>query len=392
MERNFSLPNLEDLSKRQEAIRALPLKGQHLIVGGPGTGKSVVALFRVKKLKNENKDYACLAYNHLLLKSNQQLAVEEISSQQWQSWFNQIYKNTLSVESVPRPANQNDGFHDWQAILHNINQYIEQNPKPDFSERFLVIDEGQDMPIEFYQALIALGFENFFIVADQNQQIGQHNSSLNQLRQEMGLDVDDVHTLVDNYRNSHAVALFSQHFYTDPASPKAELPPQDDVQKPAVYGYDGGHDGKNFTKVIEKIAINAKNEPDKLIGVISPTQDIGMKYTEALQKIINANGWNIKTTYYDSKNRTDIRFNEGGIMVINAQACKGLEFDTVFLADVNSLLFNPIDIDGFKKRLYVMTTRTKKRLFLLIDKSRGYKHILDLLPNDDNIVEIRNVW
>lgn len=117
-----------------------------------------------------------------------------------------------------------------------------------------------------------------------------------------------------------------------------------------------------------------------------------MKYTEALQKIINANGWKIKTTYYDSKNRTDIRFNEGGIMVINAQACKGLEFDTVFLADVNSLLFNPTDIDGFKKQLYVMTTRTKKRLFLLIDKSRGYKHILDLLPNDDNIVEIRNVW
>ena len=30
-----------------------------------------------------------------------------------------------------------------------------------------------------------------------------------------------------------------------------------------------------------------------------------------------------------------MRFDEGGILVINAQACKGLEFDTVVLADID---------------------------------------------------------
>ena len=42
--RRFELPGIQDLSKEQEAARALPRRGRHLIVGGPGTGKSVLAL------------------------------------------------------------------------------------------------------------------------------------------------------------------------------------------------------------------------------------------------------------------------------------------------------------------------------------------------------------
>ena len=392
MERKFSLPNIEDLTKRQEAIRALPSKGQHLIVGGPGTGKSIVALFRVKKLKKENQDYMCLAYNHLLLKSNQQLAMEEIDSCPWETWFNDLYKKTLSTSTPRLPSKQSYKPHDWTEILTKINQHMEQNPQHDFSKQFLVIDEGQDMPIYFYQALIALGFENFFIVADQNQQIKEKNSSLNQLRQEMGLEPSDVHTLTDNFRNSYAIALLSQHFYTDPASPKPDLPPQQfNSQKPAVYGYDGGHDGANFRNLITKIAINAKNDPSKLIGVIGADTKISRRYAEELTRTIANNDWHINVTYYDKNNRNPVAFNQGGIMVINAQACKGLEFDTVFLADVNCLYYNPSNIDGLKKYLYVMTSRAKERLFLLINKSKGYSHILNLLPADEAIVERKNV-
>ena len=34
--RKFELPGIQDLTKEQELIRALPKAGQHLIVGGPG--------------------------------------------------------------------------------------------------------------------------------------------------------------------------------------------------------------------------------------------------------------------------------------------------------------------------------------------------------------------
>ena len=54
--RYFKLPRVQDLNKGQDSVLMLPKKGQHLIVGGPGTGKSVVALLRVIKCRDEN-DY-----------------------------------------------------------------------------------------------------------------------------------------------------------------------------------------------------------------------------------------------------------------------------------------------------------------------------------------------
>ena len=56
------------------------------------------------------------------------------------------------------------------------NRSSQDLPEGDDGGRpFLVIDEGQDMPPQFYHALVALGFDRFFVVADQNQQITEKN-------------------------------------------------------------------------------------------------------------------------------------------------------------------------------------------------------------------------
>ena len=55
--RKFELPRIQDLSKEQEAARALCKEGRHLIVGGPGTGKSVLALIRARRHQRERDDY-----------------------------------------------------------------------------------------------------------------------------------------------------------------------------------------------------------------------------------------------------------------------------------------------------------------------------------------------
>ena len=60
------LPPIQDLSKEQEAARALPKEGQHFIIGGPGTGKSVLALIRAGRHQRERDDYLFLVFNHLL--------------------------------------------------------------------------------------------------------------------------------------------------------------------------------------------------------------------------------------------------------------------------------------------------------------------------------------
>ena len=71
--RRFSLPGIHELNKDQDEALALPVEGQHLIVGGPGTGKSVVALLRARRLNEAKRTYGTLVYNQLLHHSNRHL-------------------------------------------------------------------------------------------------------------------------------------------------------------------------------------------------------------------------------------------------------------------------------------------------------------------------------
>ncbi len=79
-------------------------------------------------------------------------------------------------------------------------------------------------------------------------------------------------------------------------------------------------------------------------------------------------------------------------MVINAQACKGLEFDTVFIADVDRFLFRDVDSDNTKKLFYVMVSRAIEQVVLLRQKNRGELPIDSIIPTDSpTFLEIFNV-
>jgi len=221
--RRFQLPGIQDLSKEQEDARALPMEGQHLIVGGPGTGKSILALLRARRLAQEDVKYVFLVYNQLLNKSSQQLLDNQLVSKQWHSWFTGIYKEVFGEEEPRLPPKSGSNWRDidWGSVLANISS--SQFDSPD--QRTLVIDEGQDMPPEFYESLVNMGFENFFVMADQNQQINEGNSTRLELETALALQTADVVELTSNYRNKYPIARLAREFYTgDTASPPPELP------------------------------------------------------------------------------------------------------------------------------------------------------------------------
>lgn len=203
--RRFKLPDIDDLTKEQDAIIDLPLEGQHLVAGGPGTGKSVVALMRARRLAREKQPYKCLAYNRTLLKSNEQLFGEGLHNVQWQSWLYKLYRDLFS-QPVPK-VEQKNGYSeiDWPQVLSQTASFMDdednQNENTDYLST-LIIDEGQDMPPQFYEALVHLLFEDFFVVADQNQQIKEDCSSIKDLQTIMGLEPDEVHILTENWRNT----------------------------------------------------------------------------------------------------------------------------------------------------------------------------------------------
>ena len=384
--RKFELPGIQDLTKEQEQIRALPKTGQHLIVGGPGTGKSVVSLIRARRLAQDDEDYVFLVYNHLLHRASQQLFGEHIVSGTWISWFLELFKQVMD-QSAPRLPRQKSGFPpiDW-ATLHNL---VEQSPASDSSAKpFLVIDEGQDMPPEFYDTLVRFGFENFFVVCDQNQQITKENSSRKEIEDCLGLDVEDVIELTYNHRNSYPVARLAREFYPgDPASPRPDLPDRHSVTAPILYSYD------RLDTVAARILTRVERQPNRLIGVIAPNNKVRKRYFEALQTAAEGmsrknNRPNIET--FHGKTRSDVRFDQGGIMVINVQACKGLEFDDVILADIDRYKVRHDYLDEIKKQFYVMVSRARVSIFMFMRNS-GSKAILRMLPTESTILIRRSI-
>ena len=53
--RGFSLPNYEELTKEQDRLIDWNRQGKKVVIGGPGTGKTTVALIIMKKLQQSDK-------------------------------------------------------------------------------------------------------------------------------------------------------------------------------------------------------------------------------------------------------------------------------------------------------------------------------------------------
>ncbi len=386
--RSFKLPNIGDLSKEQDAALELPKDGQHLVVGGPGTGKTVMALLRARKYYREKDVYVFLVWNHLLRQASEQLADWPLKIDTWERWFGILFKHSTGRQ-LPRIGNESDGYSpiDWNAVLNDIQVVRQTSRKP-----YLVIDEGQDMPPQFYRALVDLGFEHFYVVADQNQQITEVNSSRKDIEDSLGIDSKDVVELRKNYRNSTSVAKLARRFYTgDRASPPPEIPDRPgDPPLLVTYSPD------QRDEICRNIVLRVDRDPDKLVGVIAPNNQVRESFLDNLKTTdpgtLDHGLPRIDTTY--SGDKSEVRFDRGGFIVINAQNCKGLEFDDVIMADVDQHVLWHRDPDRTKKLFYVMSARAlagnRHNLFLLRRRGLDGKWLDLFLPDDPEILKVNS--
>lgn len=371
--RTFRLPGVEELNKDQDRVLRLPEDGQFLVVGGPGTGKSVVALLRAMKF-SDNKNYAFLTYNRVLEAATKQLVDYGLTGRTINSWF---YKVQYKLTKKWMPENKNGNI-DYDKVIENFKK-LDIAPQ----NFHILIDEGQDMPLKFYDALMKLNLENFFIVADQNQQITDENSSRQELTSWLGLEASDVIELQQNYRNSHKIALVAQHFFTDISSPKPDLPQISNsaLGTPTLYNY------TDFKKCIKFILREADRDPSNLIGIVVAETEILKKCCKPLKEmeieLDNARPM-IQSYHSKAKQNVNINFGEGGIVVLNDKSIKGLEFDVVFVM-INGFKIHNYDLDSLRKRFYVMSSRAIKKLVFLQWTGEDCTDVEKILP-DKNIL------
>ena len=386
------LPNDSELSLEQREVCMSDPEGVHLVIGPPGSGKTVVAIFTRQVLQRMEEQVTATAWNNVLsVYGGMEVTFETWLRNWWRELTNSSFPYTLDPDSNYRRPDY------LKAIELASADYKEKISKNNYWGQ-LILDEAQDLPKEAHTFLAAIrimsaesisGPSSLLVLADENQRLSQTSSSLGDIKRAMFLTDDDIYMLTKNYRNTEQVAKFSRTFFIGTKSGIPDLPLRQG-ERPVLY--------KNIKKMatIDKIVNYIRTYPNHEVGVLVNFTKQRRSFVFQLEEKLK--GTNIKVQTYGSSQRErasvgNMQFDNGGVVTVLCYAsAKGLEFDHVFLPELHVLpLGQDIDADTQKMNMYVMTSRSRNGLTLLMDDAEMRSDFWKILPNHNELSDLVDV-
>jgi len=203
------------------------------------------------------------------------------------------------------------------------------------------------------------------ILADENQRINEDNSTLSEIKKYMRVPEKLVFGLTKNYRNTDEINNFIANFYvgsetgiTKPSGKKGE--------KPKLVK------SSDFSSSIKFISRYARLHQNQEIAIIVSNNMARNKYYNALDDELGGEYCHVQTFASGSKVHSAevLRFDrEGVVTVLNKQSCKGLEFDAVFIPELENIKVDDGNLNAFKMEMYVMCSRARSYLALISSNS-----------------------
>lgn len=282
---------------------------------------------------------------------------------------------------------------DWSEVYAHVLGNDESITNEALNLGVLLIDEGQDFPSGFYEflrLLSALGKGRkvlhplrCFVLADENQQLTEENSTLHEIASALKVCKEDRYILLDNFRNSKDIAELARQFFAD-VGVMPRLPMRRS-EKPV-------HEiCSNRSVIVQRILTWLINNPLKEVGVLvfdeGARADMAARLTNAVQTV---HGRNITVQTYSWASRQknsaqDLIFDASDIVtVLNMQSCKGLEFDAVFIVDSQEAPIGLYGPDRYKMQMFVAVSRARDWVRLLDSGPRaGHGAYYEILPGEE---------
>lgn len=324
---NFILPPLNQLTVSQQG--ALIPTEPIALSGGPGTGKSVVSIYRHINKIEQGKDCMLLTFSNSL---------------------KYYLKNCCRQHS--------------RAAADRIYSTYEWYNKQDHWCEELIIDEAQDVLLKVYESFKETSLAVSYSADDSQSLYPDSHTSVRQLAELF--PQNHPYLLTRNFRSTKAILSLVRFLFKN-----ANISLQDieecksEGDKPILYLNDGDvyrSDDRSQDRYVLNIVESFADDPAQNIAVLCPWRT----HVKRFYTIIHARF--PQCTYYCSNqgNCTDI----GNIHVTTFKSAKGLEFDTVIIPYAN-LIFECLE----NKRLcqyniewkdfFVAMTRCKTNLRLL---------------------------
>jgi len=284
---------------------------------------------------------------------------------------------------------------DWEAVYAHISEHDTSLVDSALSQGAVLIDEGQDFPPAFYKALRLLSAcgaargstkvphpVRCFVLADENQQLTEYNSTLDQIATALKVAPEHRYKLLDNFRNTKQIAELARSFFNDvgvlPNLPRRSGP------KPTFVAVG------DQPALVQRVKTWVVNNPGKEVGVLTFSEPGREALYRQLEEILSTvRGREIRLQTYSSRTwqenkAKDLVFDEGDVVtVLNLQSCKGLEFDAAFIADLHQSRMAQQAADRFKMQMFVAVSRARESVTLIDSGPQaGIGEYVELLPDE----------
>jgi superfamily I DNA/RNA helicase len=323
----FNLPLITELTPDQQ--RAVDETNPLGLSGGPGTGKSVVSLWR--HIRNHSTGLK----NSLLLTYTKTL-----------EHYLKASANTQNVNA----GNNIDRIFWW--ITHNATEYDE-----------IIIDEAQDIDKVRFESFFNYS-SNISYGADQRQSIYLDSNGLNELLDWFNDDSRFKNnakiSLNRNFRNSKEILLFTRSVFPDFMIPQNTINGSNVSGLKPILKLNLGWEIDRQVDAIVDIIKDFQSDTHN-IAILVPFQKMVDTYYDAIRiKLDN----NITLTKFKADD--DVFTGLSGVHITPFKSSKGTEFDTVIIPEFDRYDWIIKKMDNINENdYYVAFTRTKTNLFLL---------------------------
>lgn len=344
---------LNELTPDQLRAVELDCRKHQVIMGGPGSGKTIVLLHRAHYLSrqmdlgkfhifvytNVLKDYIKSALYLLDLPSESVSTID--------AWCVKYYREKIG-ESLPRKNKKADFAKIRQEVLGYLNNKENEVPFYDY----ILVDEGQDMNKVSYEIFKMIA-KHITLCMDNKQQLYEEGSSDMEILQALGLPSHSV-SLLKGYRCSPYIVQLASRFIEKEADKeyfiRQTMTSIIDIETPVIYYADSfDNEREHLINILQSRQLN-----NEKIAILFP-----------LRRQVYGYAVGLREAGLDVEDLKSLDFGSDTPKLLTYHSAKGLTFDTVLLPRVVQSSFSAVgDQRVIDRQLFVAITRAIKWVYI----------------------------